>query len=243
MWYAVYMGHTDIAIALLRHRPVIDDNCGDANLTPLLVACGKGYATIVRLLIGAGADPTMEAVGLQYGTSMLCAAHNGHLEVVQILMENPHAAYLVDKVPRWAVSDPPATSFTRTPENFFAWKPKNMERAYGQTPLHAAVASSHADRYKIIEILCQKGADMNALMKNGRSPLGEAVNEAVAVGRLLEIDDVSDVDKTCCPPKKVVAFTHAFSFALKRHNGSCEFPPRATVIPSSPWASEKLDRV
>src|SRR5690242_16343007 len=87
------------------------------------------------------------------------------------------------------------------------------------------------------------GAAATAAVEPVAEALGDAVSEAVAVGRLLDIEDVPDADNTCCPPKKVVAFTHAFSFALNRHKGSCAFPPRATVIPSSPWERENPERV
>jgi ankyrin repeat protein len=84
LMYAAEPGHTDIVDLLLAH------GCGDIDhqspgdgMTVLHDACYNGHAGVVRLLLGAGADPHLVN---SYGrTPLWFAAQEGHAECVAVL--------------------------------------------------------------------------------------------------------------------------------------------------------------
>lgn len=78
---AAKQGNVKIVSMLLRHHPWVDHRCCDGP-SALGYAAAGGYLEVVRLLVQAGADPSIES---EQGTALEAARHNGHAEVVQYL--------------------------------------------------------------------------------------------------------------------------------------------------------------
>jgi hypothetical protein len=79
-------GDVEIVRLVLSHHPWVDHRCCDSP-PPLGFAAAAGHLEIVRLLIEAGADPSIVASyasDLQ-GTALDAARHNGHTTVVELL--------------------------------------------------------------------------------------------------------------------------------------------------------------
>ena len=113
--------------------------------TPLMLAARGNHAEVMHALVDAGADPKFKA---QDGSTLLiAAASSGHVEAVKYAFElNP---------------DIKAIANTKS------------------TPMHAAVTgtlqtSSPAEICKVVQFLADKGADLDALDANGRTPMGIA---------------------------------------------------------------------
>lgn len=63
------------------------DTSNPADLTPLQIACTRGYDTIAALLLAAFADP--DYIGQEVGLAAInYAAQYGHFSIVKLLLEN-----------------------------------------------------------------------------------------------------------------------------------------------------------
>ncbi|KAJ1349872.1 hypothetical protein KIN20_005533 [Parelaphostrongylus tenuis] len=83
MW-AVYKCHPEVVDLLLQygaHVNLIDEEDG---LTPLIVAAGRGFTSIVERLIAA--DAQVNACDKFSSTALIWAARKGHLPIVQMLL-------------------------------------------------------------------------------------------------------------------------------------------------------------
>jgi ankyrin repeat protein len=84
LWTASCLGDHDTVQRLLLLSEV-DIEQGQLGLTPLLAAVCRGHASIVNLLLRAGANG---AFATKRQTSLTTAAHNGRNDIVQLLLEN-----------------------------------------------------------------------------------------------------------------------------------------------------------
>ncbi len=147
--------YAELVAALIEAGAEVDavDGKGD---TALWSAAWDENVEIVRLLLGAGADPLRrcgDAESCHHGNNTLhCAASNGSAEVIALLLA--------------AGVDP------------------NQPNARGEVPLHAAadwarVSGSNAfrDKSDLARALIEGGAEVNAPPERyGRTPLGAAVD-------------------------------------------------------------------
>jgi ankyrin repeat-rich membrane spanning protein len=62
------------------------DDRDENGTTPLMVAATKGLLPFVRELLSHGADPN--AQDLDNWSALICATKAGHLEIVEVLVEN-----------------------------------------------------------------------------------------------------------------------------------------------------------
>lgn len=77
---------TRVASLLQRGAPV---NATDKyGTTPLYAAAVQGETEIVRMLLGAGADPNRESEGETEGTPLCAAASWGRTEIVRLLLQH-----------------------------------------------------------------------------------------------------------------------------------------------------------
>ena len=120
--------------------------------TPLMLAARTNHLDVMHALIDAGADPMLKA---QDGsTLMMAAAGSGHVEIVQYAYE----------------LNPDVKSVTETK----------------QAVMHSAVTgtmqvSTQPEICKVIQFLADKGAELDPLDANGRTP--------IIIADVLPIDD------------------------------------------------------
>lgn len=139
------------------------------NDTPLMLAAKTGIADAVEILIENGAEVNaMETWGRT--TPLMWASAEGHNEVVALLLENGA------EVDAETIFVPPDTT-----RGFEGTAPRDREErevgpvqhASGEmTALHLAVRNGH---YQTAELLLDAGADINALVADGKNALGLAI--------------------------------------------------------------------
>lgn len=78
--------HDEAAAQLLKANADKDAERGDGH-TPLTIAAGNGFESIVSLVLEAGADVNKQPVGNGKRTALHCAAHEGHLDIVRQLLK------------------------------------------------------------------------------------------------------------------------------------------------------------
>ncbi|UGT67345.1 ankyrin repeat domain-containing protein [Nocardia gipuzkoensis] len=77
-------GSTDVIVLLLRHGADVDGWDDDRDATPLLMAFFREQWAAVRLLAAAGAS--MDTVGSEGDTPLLCAVETGDLELIRLVL-------------------------------------------------------------------------------------------------------------------------------------------------------------
>jgi ankyrin repeat protein len=82
-------GHLEVVRLLLGHPAASINERDHEGRTALWFACRNGRDVMVRLLLGAGADPS---IATNLGSTPLMVAYSGrHLEVVRVLLGHPAA--------------------------------------------------------------------------------------------------------------------------------------------------------
>lgn len=163
MWAAAE-GHVAVVEMLLAAGADFRTPLPDSGFTPLFFAVREGRAEVVRALLKAGADvnETMQprkpaGKGPKSGTSaLILAVENGHFELALALIE--------------AGADPNDQRSGYTPLHVMTWvrKPSRGEDDGDPTPSGSGNLSS----LQFIRKLVEHGADVNAVLKNGRGGAG-----------------------------------------------------------------------
>jgi ankyrin repeat protein len=83
--------------AKLTARIDLNDHANELGVTPLIVAAEKGHGNIVAHLVGLGAD--LEIVGRDGYTALTRAGHQGHDQIVTILLRSGAKCQEID--PAW----------------------------------------------------------------------------------------------------------------------------------------------
>uniref|UniRef100_A0A1I7XDJ4 ANK_REP_REGION domain-containing protein n=1 Tax=Heterorhabditis bacteriophora TaxID=37862 RepID=A0A1I7XDJ4_HETBA len=83
MW-AVYKCHPEVVDILLNYRAHVNLIDEEDGLTPLIVASGRGFTTIVEKLLEA--DAQVNACDKFGSTALIWASRKGHLPIVQLLL-------------------------------------------------------------------------------------------------------------------------------------------------------------
>jgi ankyrin repeat protein len=124
--------------------------------TPLMLAARTNHLDAMHALVNAGADPKLKA---QDGSTLLMAAANsGHVEVVQYAYElSPDIKAVTDK--KAAVMHASVTGSLQT--------------------------STQPEICKVVQFLADKGADLDPVDANGRTPL--------AIADIIPIDNAVDL--------------------------------------------------
>jgi ankyrin repeat protein len=164
MWAAAD-GHTEVVKALLEAGADFRTPLSDSGFTPLLFAVREGRTEVVRALLKAGVDvsdamqPRRPAgKGPGQGTSALTlAVENGHFELALELIE--------------AGADPNDQRSGFTPLHMMSWvrKPPRGEDKGAPPPL----GSGNLNSLQFVQKLVERGADVNAPLKNGRGGAGQ----------------------------------------------------------------------
>ncbi|KAI0126620.1 ankyrin repeat-containing domain protein [Xylariales sp. AK1849] len=179
---AAYFGLEEVAEAIMNttYDSDVVDTCDE---TPLLYAAENGYASIVRLLLDAGA--AIDAKDGYHGMTALCrAAQNGHSSVVKLLLDEGAAVDIrcsLDVTPLMFA----AKKGHRAVVNLLIDRNANVDAKdeYYRTPLSYASANGHEPAVKL---LLDTGAAIDAEAKCHCTPLSYASeNGNEAVVRLL----------------------------------------------------------
>lgn len=169
---AATRGHVDAVRLLLQHGA--DPNARDAgdNACPLHFAAGYGHAETVRALLDAGGDvhgtgDVHEAEVIGWATA-LGSPSDVRWEVLPLLLEHGARHHIFSAI---AVGD---LDLIR---NLAEENPEALDRRMsrfeqGQTPLHFAI---NRNRYDILDLLIDLGADLEAADRNGQAALAAAM--------------------------------------------------------------------
>ncbi|KAJ8667125.1 hypothetical protein QAD02_008787 [Eretmocerus hayati] len=136
-------------------------------LTPLQVASQKGSKEIVDLLLRNGSN--VNAASKANLTPLYIAAQRGHRKIVKLFLK--HGATIDEKNPDLLIAAV-KYGYLRIIEFF-------LQRGASANMFHKGMSLLHSaamyDREKVVELLLEYKADVNALDKTGESPLFYAV--------------------------------------------------------------------
>jgi ankyrin repeat protein len=157
------------AEVLLAHGAEVDAKDKSGN-TPIHFAIKNGHGKLIDLLLSKGAIISKDDNLLPYEEASLNAVWSNHADVLKVLLD--HGAD-VNAADRWGWS---LLHYATWEGNADMTKmllekganPNNVEREYGQTPLHRAALRS---RKTVAEMLLDHGANVNAKDWYGKTPL------------------------------------------------------------------------
>lgn len=139
---------------------------GDADMTPLMVACSKGYTEAAQILLKHEADP--DAVSKSGDTALMFASYEDCMGCVKILLEKRAKINLKNKFGDTALHKAVSRgNFDIARLLIEKGIDINAKNNYGVSPLMNA-ASSNID---FINYLIKKGADLTAVDNSGNSVL------------------------------------------------------------------------
>ncbi|CAG0902291.1 unnamed protein product [Cyprideis torosa] len=154
----------ETAELLIAKGAVVDakDKSGE---TPLFFATGSGHHSVVEVLIANGAEPN---IANRYGTSPLHRAKSA--ETAELLIAKGAVVDAKDKSGETPLFDATSSGHHSVVEVLLAHgaDPNIISRTDGASPLHRARLAETA------ELLCQKGAVVNAKDRRGKTPLFDA---------------------------------------------------------------------
>ncbi len=208
VYYAAEAGRADMLATLVEHGADIDrrDRNGDR---PMDWAARYGKTDIVRLLLGAGADPAQAG---NRGTPLVQALEGGHYATAGLLLDTMKAQAGVGQAELDAAL-------------YVAAKGRDVDLArrliaegadpdghagyFGESALHGAALRSSTE---MIELLVAAGADLEARMRDGETPLFIAAKygQAATLRALLEAGAEPDArdGRSLTPLAAAVAYRH-----------------------------------
>ncbi|WKY04167.1 hypothetical protein Q1695_005278 [Nippostrongylus brasiliensis] len=189
MW-AVYKCHPDVVDLLLNygaHVNLIDEEDG---LTPLIVASGRGFTTVVEKLLAA--DAQVNACDKFGSTALIWAARKGHLPIVQMLLNAGAEVDAIGMGSSTALMLATKGNYLSVVDLILTREPNaNVVDQNGLSALGIAAREGYAD---ICESLINSGAFVNQCDKYGNWILISAVRSGNAnIVRLL-LEKFADVN-------------------------------------------------
>jgi ankyrin repeat protein len=169
---AAARGHLDAVRLLLQHGA--DPNARDTgdNASPLHFAAGAGHVDTVRVLLDAGADvhgygDVHESEVIGWATA-IGARDRIQRDVVPLLLEHGARHHIFS-----AIASGDIDLIRRLAEENRDALARRMSRfEHGQSPLHFAIGRQ---RYDILDVLIELGADLEARDLSGRTALEAAM--------------------------------------------------------------------
>jgi ankyrin repeat domain-containing protein 50 len=151
-----------------RYRPLLDDG---AMCQALSMAARQGHASLVTLLLDAGADP--HSADAEGWTPLRAAAWGGHNDTVEILLKRGAQVDACDAEGRTALRAAAWAGHEEVVKTLLAsGAGVDGQDRQGRTPLIAAAYMGHAD---IVAALLDAGAEPDHADCEGRTALSVAV--------------------------------------------------------------------
>jgi ankyrin repeat protein len=165
-------GHVDAVRLLLAHGADVNARETADNATPLHWAAGQNKVEAARVLIEAGADVADEndlhETGVLGFTTALRPESEDRSEMIRLLLDHGARHHIFSAI---AVGD--HELIQKLVEQNPAALDRRMSRfEQGQSPVHFAISRN---RYDILDLLIDLGADLEAEDKNGNTPLAVAM--------------------------------------------------------------------
>ncbi len=170
--YAAFCGlHTVVNFLAIKHSEDIHSRHVDDNSTPLHLASREGHVDAARILVGHGADVTVQD---KSGWSPLHqASARGHVELARILVGHGTDVTAQDKSGWSPLHQALARSHVELAQILVGrGADVTAQDNDGRSPLHEASAWGNVE---LAQILVGHGADVTAQDKFGRSPLQQAL--------------------------------------------------------------------
>ena len=193
LYYAARCGFHGLVERLLVAHPQDLNTGGGFFGSPLNAALAAGHLDIAQFLLGRGADVNSRSIDGQ--TGLYIASSRGYTDLVQSLIA------LID---RGADLNALCTDYNETSDEVL-W-----------TPLHLAV---HDEQPDVVNLLLERGADMEILSSRGQTALYMASSLGSAEVVRLLIDHGADVNAECADYEdgKEVQWTPLHAAAYKDH--------------------------
>ena len=166
----IQLGETAFVKQILQQNPDLDVNRprAEGNKTPIYLACEKGYADMVKLLLKRKSDVNVCDNDGHY-SALTVAAKNGHINVIEELLNSgidKDARDGEDRTPLYAAA---ANNQPKLVEFLCKYKAKiNYHRRDGWSPLTFAANKRYAE---VVDILCKAGANVNDRYPSGDTTL------------------------------------------------------------------------
>ncbi|CAI7565786.1 unnamed protein product [Penicillium glandicola] len=189
LYYATWLGLIDTMDLLLRNKKYLINEQGNFGRTPLAAACERGNLEATKKLLDNDAD--IDIVSDNGHNALHAAACNGHAEVVTLLLEK--GARIYDK------SDGSVTPLYcacldghfQVAQILLQWQPDIIATHKGLGALAAASSGGFLD---IVQLLIERGANINAPNRFESTPLMKACyGDHIEVVRLL-LDEGAEVN-------------------------------------------------
>jgi ankyrin repeat protein len=182
LWQGATTGSVRDVTAALAARAVVDAP-DSARMTALGIAALYGHLDVVRLVLAAGASPTLDQGG---ETPLTVAAHAGHAAIVDALVVAGASVNAKDRDGMAPLIAAAASNRTAAMAALLArGADVNITGAEGATPLLAAAFGGYREA---AEVLLAAGARVDTADSDGRTPLMAAAlaGSAPLVGALTQ---------------------------------------------------------
>jgi len=190
---AVKTGDVKTVRQLLEHERSLANDADERINYPLHFAASRGDKEMVQLLLAYGASRDAWARDFSVGTALHVATSKGFKSVAEALLANganPDAKEIKWRTPLHLAA---SNGYEEVVEILLAFKANPNIKAAEDIgmPIHEAI---RADKPRVVEILLNKGADVNAGNWNRKTPLhlaGELGNNAIVELLLAKNADVN----------------------------------------------------
>ncbi|XP_067124218.1 uncharacterized protein [Centruroides vittatus] len=175
--YAASRGHTDCVDVLITLCGSNIDETDNSGCTALYYSVAMGQADCTQLLLKYGSDADHR--DLKGRTPAHCGAAKGHLEMLKIL--ESHGANLWIRNLKGDLPLHEAVHFGR--KDLVCWlldqrnNAVNAPNIHGKTPLHIVATNNNIE---LCQLLIDRGASLNALMKTSKSVLMTPLDAAIS---------------------------------------------------------------
>lgn len=189
LWQGATVGRVREVADALAAKAVVDEP-NAARMTALGIAALHGHLDVVRLLLSAGASPTVDQGG---ETTLTVAAHAGHAAIVDALVAAGASVNARDRDGMSPLIAAAASNRTAAIAALLArGADVNITGAEGATPLLAAAFGGYLEA---ADMLLAAGARVDAADGSSRTPLmAAALSGSAALVRALAQKD-ADVDR------------------------------------------------